>query len=106
MKKFGLTGNPLGHSISPEIHEKLWEIKKVKAVYDMYETTDVDKTYNEELKKLDGFNITIPYKVEIIKHLDEKSPEVEFCNACNTVVFKNGKVKGYNTDVTGFTDCL
>lgn len=106
MKKFGLTGNPLGHSISPEIHEKLWEIKKVKAVYDMYETTDVDKTYNEELKKLDGFNITIPYKVEIIKHLDEKSPEVEFCNACNTVVFKNGKVKGYNTDVTGFTDCF
>lgn len=106
MKKYGLTGNPLGHSISPQIHSKLKEIKGLKSEFGMYPTADIDKTFKEDLSKLSGFNITVPYKLDIINYLDEKSKEVELYNACNTVKMENGRAYGYNTDVTGFNDCF
>jgi len=106
MKKYGLTGNPLKHSISPEIHEELAALKNKKVEYGMYTTPCVADTYEEYLKHLDGFNITIPHKTEIIKKLYEKSEEVKIYNACNTVKMADGKAYGYNTDVIGFNDCF
>lgn len=106
MKKYGLTGNPLGHSISPEIHEELTKLKNNKVEYGMYPTPCVEDTYEEYLKYLNGFNITIPHKTEIIKKLCEKSEEVRIYNACNTVKMTDGKAYGYNTDVIGFNDCF
>lgn len=102
MVKFGLTGGVLGHSMSSVIHKKLFEIKGIKGEYEHYETPDVDKTFEEILSKLDAFNITIPYKKDIMKHLDFTDDTAKIYNACNFVINNNGKYSGFNTDVDGF----
>ncbi len=102
MKKYGLTGNPLGHSISPEIHRFL----NNEAEYKLYQTSDIKDEFLNNLCKLDGFNVTVPYKKDIIEYLDEMSDEVKLYNACNTVKIKGNKAYGYNTDVSGFLSCF
>lgn len=105
MKHFGLIGNPLGHSFSPVIHNELFKAKKIEATYELLETKpDALKERIDELRsgKYDGFNVTIPYKVEIMKYLDEISEEAKNIGSVNTVCVKNGKVTGYNTDYYGF----
>ncbi|HHW95330.1 MAG TPA: shikimate dehydrogenase [Mogibacterium sp.] len=100
MARYGLIGKDTSYSRSGLIHNMIGE-------YD-YELLDVEN--KEELKKLlnnqdyDGFNITMPYKVEIIRYLDELSSDAEKLNAVNVVKrLPNGKLKGYNTDFDGFT---
>ena len=61
MKKYGLTGNPLGHSISPEIHGLL----NNKAEYKLYPATDLKGEFLTKLSKLDGFNVTVPYGTHV-----------------------------------------
>lgn len=93
--KFGLLGEKLSHSYSKLIHN----LTGVD-----YELFEVEKNKIEEFVKnqeLDGFNITIPYKQDIIKYLDVLSEEVSSLQAVNTVVKKDGKLYGYNTDVFG-----
>lgn len=105
MKCFGLIGNPLGHSFSPLIHKHLFGIKNIDASYKLLETTPENlKKRIDELKsaEYDGFNVTIPYKIEIMKYLDEISPEALAIGSVNTICMKNGKVVGYNTDYFGF----
>lgn len=103
IKKFGLIGHPLGHSISPFVHKRLFEI----AGYPTYEyellpiSPQNFKHKIEEIKKLDGFNITIPYKTQIIQYIDKIDPKATLYGAVNTVV-KNDQFVGYNTDVFGF----
>lgn len=104
--RFGLTGNPLGHSFSKVIHEELFKIKKVDYVYDLYPSADLNTVFTETLSKLDGFNVTIPYKTDIIKYLDEWDEKVNLYNSCNTVVCNGNKYCGYNTDVYGFLNTL
>ena len=58
------------------------------------------------LKSLSGFNVTNPYKTEIIKYLDEIDHTAQICESVNTVVNINGKLKGYNTDIAGFTESM
>ena len=62
--------------------------------------------FDNTLSKLDGFNITIPYKTDIIDFIDEIDDKVKLYNSCNTVVNKDGKYYGYNTDVYGFLNSL
>jgi len=94
--KYGLIGEKLGHSFSCEIHQKI-------ALYE-YELCPLPR---EELdgfmRKKDflGINVTIPYKKDVIPYLDEISPEAALCGAVNTVIHKNGKLFGYNTDLSG-----
>ena len=105
MKCFGLIGNPLGHSFSPLIHKHLFGIKNIDASYKLLETTPENlKKRIDELKsgEYDGFNVTIPYKIEIMKYLDEISPEGLAIGSVNTICMKIGKVVGYNTDYFGF----
>ena len=103
--KFALIGRKLGHSYSPTIHEKVFQKLGVKGEYSLIELEPnelhqvVDKLKNEELK---GINITIPYKTDIINFLDEISNEAKEIGAVNTVISKNGKLIGYNTDYYGF----
>ena len=63
MEKFGLLGKKLGHSLSPFIHNILFEINGVNAQYKLYETDDLKEFFKSN--KLDGFNVTIPYKKDI-----------------------------------------
>lgn len=102
-EKYVLIGHPLGHSMSPFIHEKLFEIAGRKAEYicmDISPENLAEKS--EDLKKLNGYNITIPHKIEIIPYLDELDETAKRYNAVNCVYTKDGISKGYNTDCVGF----
>jgi shikimate dehydrogenase len=103
--KYGLVGYPLTHSRSPEIHALLFEISKKGSEYDLYQTESLD---NLEILTggLAGFNVTIPYKTEIISHIDEIRGEAELFMSVNTVVKKAGRHIGYNTDCAGFLSDL
>lgn len=100
--KYGLLGHPLGHSMSPFIHQKLFEISGVQASYELFdvppEKLDEKKDF---LLSLDGFNVTIPYKGRVIDFLDKLDISASRYNSVNVV--KMGEVNvGYNTDVNGF----
>lgn len=107
MKNFGLTGYPLGHSLSPVIHKELFKINNIDASYELNEVNpDSFAQGVEELKKLNGFNVTIPHKINIIPFLDKLSERAELFGAVNTVDNKNGIFTGYNTDCFGFLRAL
>jgi shikimate dehydrogenase len=103
--KYGLVGYPLTHSRSPEIHALLFEISKKGSEYDLYQTENLDNL-GILTGSLSGFNVTIPYKTEIISHIDEIRGEAELFSSVNTVVKKAGRLIGYNTDCTGFLSDL
>ncbi len=103
---FGLTGNPLGHSLSKVIHTELFKLKNLDFRYELYPDGDIKNAFDNILKRLDGFNVTIPYKTDIIGLIDEIDDKVKLYNSCNTVVNKDGKYYGYNTDVYGFLNSL
>lgn len=102
MKKFGLLGHPLGHSMSPFIHGELFKFKKSDATYDLFDVAPEDlPSKSKNLLALNGFNVTIPYKREIIKYIDCMDDTANRYNSVNVV--KTGrKSVGYNTDVVGF----
>ena len=105
MKKFALIGEKLGHSYSKIIHERYFELSgKKEYTYDLIEIPkeELEKEFLRISKEYDGINVTIPYKLDVIKNLDSISPEAEKIGAVNTIVFKNGKAFGYNTDYFGF----
>ncbi|MBP0954243.1 MAG: shikimate dehydrogenase [Oscillospiraceae bacterium] len=103
MKKYGLTGCPLGHSLSPQIHERLFAIDGIEADYSLYEI-EADKLSEgvEKLFELSGFNVTIPYKGDIIPYLDRLHESAERYSSVNCVANMNGEHIGYNTDCDGF----
>lgn len=95
--KCGLIGEHLEHSFSPQIHEKLADYS-----YKLFEMSKDEIRNFAENGGLDAFNVTIPYKKNIIPFLDEISPEASSIGAVNTVVRHSGKLYGYNTDYFGF----
>lgn len=103
-KKFTVIGFPIGHSMSPFIHKELFGLKNVEAEYGKQEIDpkELEEVFEKELKTLDGFNITIPHKVAIINMLDEIDGIAAEYGAVNTVLRKDGKYYGYNTDAYGF----
>lgn len=105
---YGLTGYPLGHSMSPVIHKELFKLSGFDATYGLIETApeNLEKAFNETLKGLRGFNVTIPHKIDIIKYLDELSPRAELFGAVNTVDVREDKIVGHNTDCSGFLSAL
>ncbi|MDW8800432.1 shikimate dehydrogenase [Clostridium sp. A1-XYC3] len=102
---YGLIGEKLGHSFSPQINKLILEKMKLKGEYNLFEIKkeNLQKAL-EGLKALEakGVNVTIPYKIEIIKYLDKLSKEAEKIGAVNTISFSNGILTGYNTDYHGF----
>lgn len=105
MKKFALIGYPLGHSMSPFIHKRLMEISGVDGTYELIQIPKGDLASDfDKLISLDGFNVTIPNKIEIIKCLNSLNDRAELYGAVNTV--KVSEMKGYNTDCFGFVNAL
>lgn len=109
MDKYGLIGYPLGHSFSISYFNEKFQNEGIDAVYENYEIPDIDNLpeildSNPELR---GLNVTIPYKQQVIKYLDALSPEAQAIGAVNVikVTHKDRKtiLKGYNSDVIGFT---
>ena len=99
--KYGLIGEHLPHSFSREIHEKLGEYR-----YELCELTPDEVAPFLEKRDFLGINVTIPYKQTVIPYLDGLDPTAAAIGAVNTVVNREGKLYGYNTDVGGMRACL
>lgn len=94
--KYGLIGEKLGHSFSKVVHSKIADYD-----YDLFEIAKADLDAFMQKRDFCGINVTIPYKTAVIPYLDEISAEAKSIGAVNTVVNKNGKLYGYNTDFYG-----
>lgn len=104
MIKLGLVGEKLGHSLSPKIHTYILEKIGLEGEYSLYEfERDRASKILEDMKnsKIDGFNITIPYKETLFDKLDFVSDEAKRIGAINTVNIVDGISYGYNTDYYG-----
>ena len=105
-KQFALIGYPLAHSISPFIHRRLFDISGVSAEYDLLEISpDKLRSSLPILKKLAGYNITIPHK-EVMVSLVDKVCEKDALYGCINTVSNVGCSCGYNTDAYGFLKAL
>ena len=112
MDKYGLIGYPLGHSFSISYFNQRFQDEGLNAVYENFEIPTIEAldevlNSNPELK---GLNVTIPYKEKVIPYLDSISPEARAIGAVNVIKVihegKNIKLKGYNSDVIGFTKSI
>ncbi len=104
---YGITGWPLLKTSSPEIHNKGYAKKGMNAVYIPYRSPLIADTLSFcEGIGVKGLSVTIPHKESVLYYLHEQSPEVVQIGACNTIVRKNNKWLGYNTDAPGFRRAL
>lgn len=95
--RYGLIGEKLGHSFSKDIHERIADY-----TFDLIPLSKEEfKTFMEK-KEFTALNVTIPYKKDVIPYLDEMDEHAKAIGAVNTIVNRDGKLKGYNTDFTGF----
>ena len=105
MKKYLVIGNPIRHSLSPELHNYWIKQNDIDAIYDKKKFNDNDlKNLILDVKKqtINGVNVTVPFKNKIIPYLDELSDEAKKTQAVNTIYLKEKKVIGHNTDIEGF----
>ncbi len=104
MRFYGLFGQSLAHSISPQIHQKIYEVADISAAYKTFEIEpDTLTSALSAMKVLDirGANVTIPYKQTFIPLLDTVSPLAERLHSVNTIKQVNGHLAGFNTDYDG-----
>ena len=104
MDFYGLLGERLEHSLSPRINKIILEKNNTEGAYKLFEIPNDklgDFVNAIKLLKIKGFNVTIPYKESIIKYLDNISDEAARIGAVNTVMLKDNKLYGYNTDYFG-----
>ena len=107
MEKYAILGYPLKHTMSPPIHKRLFELEGKTAEYEICELPPEELTVKADyLNSLGGYNITIPFKVDIIKYLDELDDSAKRYNSVNCVVNRDGKNIGFNTDCYGFLRSL
>lgn len=110
MRRYGLLGKRIRYSISPQVHATLWRESGVEdCVYDLYDT-ETPATFVSLVRReptFVGFNVTIPYKEEIVQYMDSLDTVAAELGAVNTVCkLSDHTLKGYNTDVAGFDSYL
>ena len=108
IKKFAVIGHPIGHTMSPFIHNRLFKLSGIEAEYTKLDIApeNLADEYNKILSKLDGYNITIPHKQNIIPLIDEIDEKAKMYGSVNTVANIDGVAKGYTTDPDGFLKAL
>ena len=105
MKKYLVIGNPIEHSLSPKLHNHWFEKNNINAIYNKKQINEIDiKDIISELRneKINGINVTVPFKQSIIPFVDELSAEANNAQSVNTIYKENNKVLGHNTDISGF----
>jgi shikimate dehydrogenase len=105
MKKFLVIGNPIEHSLSPELHNYWIKKNNINAIYEKQKLNENQlEQYISQVKdnKIDGINVTVPFKKKIIPYLDKLSIEAQSTQSVNTIYQKNNKIIGHNTDIFGF----
>lgn len=105
-KTIAVVGTPIKHSLSPAMHNTSFTHLGIDCVFLAYDVAD-EKDLEAAIRGMNalgfiGCNITMPYKTKVLQYLDELSPAAEIMGAVNTVVFKEGKAIGHNTDGAGF----
>ncbi len=105
MKRYLVIGNPIKHSLSPELHNYWIKKNNIIGIYDKKELkiNDIQKVILKlRNKELNGINITVPFKKEIIPFLDLLSEEAKNTQSVNTINIEDNKLVGHNTDIKGF----
>lgn len=108
-KIYGVIGDPIAHSMSPAIHNDAFDQEQMDAVYHHFHVTPEclqDAVKGMKAIGVSGFNVTIPHKTAIIPLLDEVDELAQAIGAVNTVVYRDGRYIGYNTDGKGFYKAL
>lgn len=109
MKILGVLGEKLPHTYSPYINKRIMELINVEGAYTKFELPlgHMEKFIDGvKILNIGGFNVTIPYKEEVMQYLDHISSEAKNIGAVNTVANIDGKLYGYNTDYFGFSNTL
>ena len=105
MKKFLVIGNPIDHSLSPKVHNYWIKKNKLNSIYGKLEINEKEiGELCDNLKegKLDGLNITVPFKKTVIPYVDVLSGDALRTNSINTLSVNKGNLVGHNTDIDGF----
>jgi len=105
MKNYLVIGNPIDHSLSPKLHNYWFEKNNINANYGKRKIikSEIQKVITEiRDNKLDGINVTVPFKNEVIPFLDILSEESKITQSVNTIYIHNKKLVGHNTDIKGF----
>ena len=104
---YAVFGKPIGHSLSPLMHSAAFWATGYKGTYIAVEANDASQIANGiKAMGIKGGSVTIPHKTTVIPHLDEIDQTAEKIGAVNTIVNKDGKLKGYNTDSVGLVRAL
>ena len=105
MKKFLVIGNPIDHSLSPDLHNYWIKYSSIDAIY---EKKKINENQLEQIisqvrdNKIKGINVTVPFKKTVIPYMDELSFEAQSTQSVNTIYQKDNKIIGHNTDIFGF----
>ena len=105
IKKYLVIGNPVEHSLSPKLHNHWLKENNIEAIYDKKKLNENElKSIISEVKdeKINGINVTVPFKKMVIPFLDELSTEAKDTQSVNTIYLQDGNVIGHNTDIAGF----
>src|SRR6185369_1682055 len=106
MNVYGLIGYPLGHSFSRQYFtEKFAREGILNAVFEAFPIASIGELPSilQANPGLKGLAVTIPYKEQVLKYVDELSDEVKSIGATNSIHIRNNKLTAYNTDITGFS---
>ncbi len=104
-KKYFVIGNPIDHSLSPLLHNHWITKNNINAIY---EKKKIEKKNLENIifqireNTIQGINVTVPFKNDVISYLDQLSPEAEATQSVNTIYLNDNKIIGHNTDIAGF----
>jgi shikimate dehydrogenase len=105
MKKYLVIGNPIDHSLSPKLHNYWFKENNIEAVYEkkQVEESDIEGIISEMRNgKLDGINVTVPFKKSVIPFLDNLDDLAKKTQSVNTIYKDKSKIIGTNTDILGF----
>ena len=105
MKKFLVIGNPIEHSLSPKLHNYWINENNINALYEKHKLDENDLRdlfFQVKEKKIDGINVTVPFKKAVIPFLDQLTNEAVKTQSVNTIYLHENKLIGHNTDIIGF----
>ena len=105
MKKYFVIGNPIDHSLSPMLHNYWFKKNNINASYDKRKINEDEIKsiiYDIKQNRIQGINVTVPFKNKVIPFLDELTSDAQYTQSVNTIYLDNGKTIGHNTDIAGF----
>ena len=106
--QLGILGESISYTRSPYLHNLISEHEDINLDYKIFDVPKdkLENYMNNQLIKIDGFNVTIPYKETVIQYLSNIDPIAKKIGAVNTIAVQNNRFYGYNTDIVGFVKAV